>query len=500
MNHRAIRIHDTDMVAVALEPLGAGSMVTVGEESIQVTEAIPQGHKFALRDIAEGERIIKYGFSIGTARSAIPRGAHVHTHNTATHLAETESYAYCPQDAVCPPPAVRAGTIQAYERSDGHIGIRNEIWIIPTVGCVNKVASSLAAWGNQQLANKALEGIDGIHAWEHPYGCSQLGADHVNTRTILADLVRHPNAGAVLVIGLGCENNTIEAFKEALGPYDHERVRFMVTQQVADEIAEGKQLLTLLASYAGQATRTTVAFSRLVVGLKCGGSDGLSGITANPLVGRFSDYLTAAGGSAILTEIPEMFGAEKVLMDRCVSREVFDRLTGLVNGFKQYFIRHGQVVYENPSPGNKAGGITTLEDKSLGCVQKGGTSPIKGVLGYGERIENTGLQILDGPGNDIVSTTAMAAAGAHLILFTTGRGTPLGSVVPTVKISTNTALARQKSGWMDFDAGRLLFEESPVVLSDLIDYVCDVASGRMQTKNEINGYHEIAIFKDGVTL
>jgi len=500
MKGKVLRIHPQDSVAVALFNLDAGQTVTVDELTVTLLQTIPPGHKFALHDIPAHSPVIKYGYPIGNALTAIPCGAHVHTHNLHTRLSGELDYTYRPLAIEPISEPCELPTMQAFERYDGSIGIRNELWIIPTVGCVNKVAAALADWGNRQIASGIFSGIDGVHAWEHPHGCSQLGDDHDRTQTILADLVRHPNAAGVLVVGLGCENNTIESFRLELGETDPQRVRFLITQQVADEIAEGRRQLETLAAHAKSAVRSAVPASRLVVGLKCGGSDGLSGITANPLVGRICDQLVSAGGTAILTEIPEMFGAEDLLLNRCASVEVYRQLVEVVNGFKHYYLAHNQVVYENPSPGNKEGGISTLEDKSLGCVQKGGTTPVQAVLGYGERVRTRGLHILAGPGNDLVSTTALAAAGAHLVLFTTGRGTPLGCPVPTLKISSNSALAQKKSGWIDMDAGRLLNEELSVVAKDLLLMILEVASGKTLTKNEKNGYREIAIFKDGVTL
>lgn len=500
-----IQIHPLDTVAVTIRALSAGECVQTGNTELHISGDIPAGHKVALKAIETGEKIIKYGYPIGKAKTAITAGAHVHTHNVKTLLSETAEYHYDASRAkeYEQKPFSPVPTIQAYRRSNGQIGIRNEIWIVPTVGCVNKTAEALAHWADTSftgIEGQAQQLVDGVHAWTHPYGCSQMGDDHTTTRQILADLVQHPNAAGVLVIGLGCENNTIEEFKKVLGNYDETRVRFLVTQKVEDEIAEGKRLLSELAVYAGRFKREPVSASELIIGMKCGGSDGFSGITANALVGRVCDTITAMGGSAILTEVPEMFGAEQILMDRCESRELFEKTVSLVNNFKDYFTSHNQVVYENPSPGNKEGGITTLEDKSLGCVQKGGKAPVRGVLRYGERVSGTGLQLLEGPGNDIVSTTAMTASGAHLILFTTGRGTPLGAPVPTVKISSNTALAGRKPLWIDFDAGRLFAEDADTVLDELLTLVFETASGKYRTKNETNGYREIAVFKDGVTL
>lgn len=505
MAQKLIRITDRDNVAVALESLPQGSVVEVEKSAFTIAANIPAGHKVALEDIAEGESVIKYGYPIGRAKTAIKKGEWVHTFNVKTALSEEAEYTYdeeVAKESVLEMNAKKAiyassgvPTIKAYERKNGDIGIRNAIWIIPTVGCVNQISKLLEAWGNENLGIE-----DGVHAYVHPFGCSQLGDDHENTRKILSDLVHHPNAGGVLVIGLGCENNTMDSFKALVGEVDEERVKFMVSQEEEDEVESGKKLLSEIAEVVKKDKRTVVPMSKLVVGMKCGGSDGFSGITGNPLVGRFTNELVAMGGTAILTEVPEMFGAEQVLMNRAESKEVFDEIVDMINGFKHYFTSHGQVVYENPSPGNKMGGITTLEDKSLGCVQKGGRAPVSGVLKYGDRVNKSGMNLLTGPGNDIVSTTVQSAAGAHMILFTTGRGTPLGAPVPTVKIATNTALSEKKANWIDFNAGRLLQEDSDKVLNDFIALLQRIASGEVKTKNEENGYTEISILKDGVVL
>lgn len=491
--------HDT--VAVALKPLSAGNPISIDNRELVIAEHIPQGHKIALRFHAIGDSVVKYGSPIGTATEEIQIGSWVHSHNLKTSLATTKAVLKRSTAAM---PEKREPDkhilFDAFERDNGSIGIRNELWIIPTVGCINKAVASLARWGEGEVSEGAWKGIDGVYAWEHPYGCSQLGDDLRHTQAILADLVHHPNAVGVLVVGLGCENNTIASFKQQLGPYDSERVQFLLCQEADDEIAQGKALLARLALRGAACTRVPVEIGRLVVGLKCGGSDGLSGITANPLLGTFSDFLTAAGGTAILTEIPEMFGAEQPMLDRCYDPQVSRKFTDAIDDFKSYFISHGQQVYENPSPGNKDGGITTLEEKSLGCVRKGGTSPIVDVIPYGSRIRKPGLVILEGPGNDMVSSTALAAAGAHIVLFTTGRGTPLGSAVPTIKVSSNSELAGRKTGWIDFDAGKGLKSDPLVVFNEFKEFVLAVASGAVKAKHEINGYREIAIFKDGVTL
>ena len=486
-----IHIHPNDNVAVAL------TAITAGTEFAGVTANvdIPQGHKIALKAMTVNDRVMKYGFSIGHATAPIAPGDWVHTHNMKTNLSGEIEYTYNP--TIHHPAPQQPGSFMGYRRKDGKVGIRNEIWIIPTVGCVNDVAKLLVK-ENQDLVSGS---IDGLYTFPHPFGCSQTGADHAQTRKLLAALTRHPNAGAVLVLHLGCENLTHEQFVEELGCYDENRVKFLTCQQVEDEFEVGRSLLEELAAFAGSFQREPIPASELVIGMKCGGSDGLSGITANPTVGRFSDMLVAQGGSTVLTEVPEMFGAEGFLMDRCINEEVFHKAVDMINGFKNYFLRHNEVVYENPSPGNKAGGITTLEDKSCGCVQKGGSAPIMDVIGYGDAVTTKGLNMLYGPGNDLVSATALTAAGAQMVLFTTGRGTPFGAPAPTMKISTNTPLATKKAGWIDFNAGvvadgvRTLDEAG----ADLMELVLEVASGK-QTKTEERGYREISIFKDGVVL
>lgn len=477
---KKLQIHPSDNVAVALES----------------AEGIPAGHKFALIDISAGEKIIKYGDPIGTATEVIPKGAHVHTHNVRTALSETGAYEYRPVSEWTPPQDEKR-SFRGYLRADGRAGIRNEIWIIPTVGCVNSAAQQIER-AAQRFAGGAVEGI---YAYSHPYGCSQLGDDMLNTQKILSDLARHPNAAGVLVLGLGCENNNIPSFREILGEVDERRVKFLVAQETEDEVEAGVRLIGEIAEAAAEDRREEIPASKLTVGLKCGGSDGFSGITANPLVGLFSDWLVGQGGSSVLTEVPEMFGAEQILMNRCENRDVFEKTVSLINDFKQYFVAHGQPVYENPSPGNKAGGITTLEDKSLGCTQKGGHAPVADVIPYGGQVQKKGLTLLQSPGNDLVSSTALAASGAQLVLFTTGRGTPFGCPAPTVKIATNTGLYERKSGWMDFNAGALLDGTSMNELRDrLVDYVLRLASGEIRTCAERHGVREMCIFKTGVTL
>lgn len=494
MQANYIRIHKDDKVAVALCPLVAGTEIVIDERSFPLVEDIPQGHKFALEDLAAGERVIKYGYPIGITKEPVKTGAWIHVHNMKTALGDLLSYTYEKQAVPLLPTEDR--TFQGYLRSNGKAGVRNEIWIIPTVGCVNNVATAI-----ERKAQKFVQGsIEAICAFPHPYGCSQMGDDQDNTRQILADLINHPNAGGVLVLGLGCENSNIDELKKFIGPYDEKRVKFLVSQESDDEISDALALIEELADYAKTAKREPISCSKLIIGMKCGGSDGLSGITANPTVGAFSDLLISKGGTTILTEVPEMFGAETILMNRCENEELFEKTVDLINDFKNYFTSHNQTIYENPSPGNKKGGISTLEDKSMGCTQKSGSAPVRGVLSYGEPVREKGLNLLSAPGNDLVASTALAASGAHIVLFTTGRGTPFASPVPTIKISSNSALYQKKNNWIDFNCGELTEGTDLNELKDrLFDYVIAVASGE-EVKSEKAGFHDMAIFKQGVTL
>ena len=490
-----IIINEKDNVAVALTDLAAGTVLKTKNGEVTVKEEIMRGHKVTLCDIPEGADIIKYGNPIGHTTRFVPAGSHIHIQNIKTNLGELLEYEYHPVEKEELKQSKRR-TFLGFKRPNGKVGVRNEIWVIPTVGCVNNVATAIAA----AAKSKCHGSVEDIIAYPHPYGCSQMGDDQENTRTILADLINHPNAGGVLVLGLGCENSSIAVLKEYLGEIDENRVKFLQCQDVEDEMAEADALLDELVAYAASFEREEIDASELIIGMKCGGSDGLSGITANPTVGEFSDRLIAQGGTTILTEVPEMFGAETLLMDRCATRELFDKTVTMINDFKEYFMRHNQTIYENPSPGNKKGGISTLEDKSLGCTQKSGKAPVMDVLAYGAPVVTKGLNLLSAPGNDLVAATALAASGAHIVLFTTGRGTPFASPVPTVKISTNSALAGKKSNWIDFNCGVLVEDETMDELAEkLFDYVIEVASGK-KVKAEEAGFHDMAIFKQGVTL
>jgi altronate hydrolase len=488
-----IKINENDNIVVALQDISKGTVLE-GLEDICALQNIPAGHKIAIVPIAANSDIIKYGYAIGKAKEDIKAGEWIHTHNLKTSLGDLLDYQYNP--VKIEEKQTEEVTFQGFKRANGKVGVRNEIWIIPTVGCVNNVATAIA-----KEANAFVKGsVDEVIAFPHPYGCSQMGDDQENTRKILADLTNHPNAGGVLVLGLGCENSNIDVLKTYIGDYDERRIKFVVSQEVEDEIAVSVACIRELIDYAATFEREPVTVSELIIGMKCGGSDGFSGITANPLVGRFSDMLISKGGTTILTEVPEMFGAETILMNRCANKGLFDKTVKLINDFKNYFKRHGQTIYENPSPGNKKGGISTLEDKSLGCTQKSGSASVKGVLEYGEVVETKGLNLLSAPGNDLVASTALAASGAHIVLFTTGRGTPFASPVPTMKISTNTPLAQKKSNWIDYNAGVLLEDQAiEEEAKRLFDYVVNVASGTKVCR-ETAGFHDMAIWKQDVTL
>jgi len=490
---RSLKITPLDNVAVALTNLKKGEVV----EGITLNDDIPQGHKFALKDFITNENVIKYGYPIGHAITRINKGEHVHVHNLKTNLKGQLSYTYQPE--IKPVEKYEMSkTVKVFKRKYNRYGIRNELLIVPLVGCINAQAEQI----KMRLLEKIdISKIDGVNIIKHPYGCSQMGDDMEMTIKTLQAIVRHPNAGGVLVLSLGCENNQLDNFKKTLGKYDDERVLFLKAQDVKDEVTEGVKLCLGLYQKMILDQRVEAPLSVIKIGLKCGGSDGFSGISANPLVGRVSDYIINNGGTSILSEVPEMFGAEQVLMSRAKDEEVFEKIVKLINNFKKYYEDHHQVCYENPSPGNKNGGITTLEDKSLGCVQKSGLTPVKDVIYVGDEIKENGLNLLNGPGNDMVACTNIAASGAQLILFTTGRGTPFGTFVPTIKISTNTQLASLKNNWIDFNAGRIVDGDSKdEVFNDFIDFIISVINGEVFTKNELNGFKEIAIFKDGVTL
>ena len=492
-----LKINPADSVVVCFQAMKKGEVIETDGCRITLNQDIPAGHKVLIKDVSKEEDIIKYGYPIGHATEDLKAGDWVNEGNLKTNLSGTLEYTYNP---VAEELNIKKEnrSFKAYKRKNGDVGIRNEIWIVPTVGCVNGIAERLA---EQLRRETGCRDIDAIYAWHHNYGCSQLSEDHENTRKVLRDICLHPNAGAVLVLSLGCENNQPDDFMAMLGDYDKSRIRLLVTQKVeGDEVEEGMHILRELYDIASKDKREKMPVSELRVGLKCGGSDGFSGITANPLVGEFSDWLVAQGGTSVLTEVPEMFGAETILMNRCRTEELFHQTVSMINNFKNYFLSHGEPVGENPSPGNKAGGISTLEDKALGCTQKCGKAPVSGVMEYGDRLQNNGLNLLSAPGNDLVAATALASCGCHIVLFTTGRGTPFGTFVPTMKIATNPTLAKNKPQWVDFSAGQLVEGRTmQELVPEFIDKVLAVASGQ-PTRNEENNYREISIFKNGVTL
>lgn len=493
-----LKINANDNVAVVLaDVLTAGDVVELDGQRVVVQQEVARGHKVALVDMGAGQQVVKYGYPIGHLTQAVKAGEWIHTHNLKSDLCDNLKYTYTPKSYDVEFQRDDNLRVMGYLRASGEMGIRNELWIVPTVGCVNGQAQAIA----ERLRRECdCSHLDDVRVYTHNYGCSQLGDDHANTQRALAALIKHPNAGGVLVLGLGCENNQIASLKEVMGEWDEDRVRFLVAQEIEDEVDMGVQLCRELVEKMRMDRREPLPLSYLRIGLKCGGSDGLSGITANPLVGRFSDWLIAQGGTTILTEVPEMFGAETILMNRAASEDVFEDTVRLINSFKEYFREYGQPIYENPSPGNKQGGITTLEEKSLGCVQKGGVQMVVGVLDYCEKVERQGLNLLRAPGNDLVATSALALSGCQLVLFTTGRGTPFGAFVPTMKISTNTPLAKFKSSWIDFDAGALVEQTAAdEVLNGLIDKVIATSNGERVRHEEV-GAKELAIFKSGVTL
>lgn len=497
MKNRFIKIHPQDNVIVCLDHFSSGEVIQVDNQNITFQQDTPQGSKIAVETIPVGANVLKYGSAIGHAISNIETGDWVHTHNLKTNLNDTQSYQYSPIHPSEKLTSLPSRTFDGYQRANGEVGIRNEIWVIPTVGCVNGIAKQAIKLFEQEV--KKLE-CDGVFLFSHNYGCSQLGNDHENTRKILANMVKHPNAGGVLVIGLGCENNQVDAFQELVGEVDTDRVKYMIAQKEEDEIHTALDLLKDIYSTMKYDRRTPTPIAKLKIGLECGGSDGLSGITANPLIGKVSDYLVTHGGTSVLTEVPEMFGAEHLLFERCADESVFSKAVAMVNNFKQYYIDHNQPIYENPSPGNKKGGISTLEDKSMGCTQKSGSGTVVDVLEYGEVLRVPGLNLLSAPGNDAVATSALGASGCHIVLFSTGRGTPYGGFVPTLKISTNTDLYNRKKHWIDFNAGELVDGTNMDTLLDkLLTSIVSISNGK-QTKNEINDIRELAIFKSGVTL
>lgn len=493
METQFLIIHPDDNVMIALMDLKKDQIIN----HITLKEDVSKGHKIALCDLVSGQNIIKYGYPIGHTTKPILQGEHVHTHNLSTNLNDVIEYEYHPQfERYEVKPKNR--DVYVYRRSNGEVGIRNELWIVPTVGCIVGQTKQLADLFMREV--NPDPDFDGIHLFGHQFGCSQMGDDHENTKETLQNIAKHPNAGGVLVLGLGCENNQVKAFRESFGAYDPTRVKFLVMQEVEDELESGLAILKELYETMKHDQREKADISELRIGLKCGGSDGLSGITANPLLGKLSDYITHHGGTTVLTEVPEMFGAEQILMRRAINEQVFHKTVKLINDFKAYYKKNNQVIYDNPSPGNKNGGISTLEDKSLGCTQKAGLSVVCDVLNQTDRLKTKGLNLISAPGNDLVSVTTLGMSGCQMVLFSTGRGTPFGGFIPTIKVSTNSEIYHKKPNWIDFNAGSLTEGvQMDALLEDFIDFIVEVANGK-KTRNEINHFREIGIFKTGVIL
>ena len=501
MNAELFFLDEKDNVGITFSDLKTDEAASAGQREIQILNDIPKGHKVAVKEIGKGEAVVKYGAVIGYAMKGIQVGEHVHIHNIKTGLSEQTEYKYEPEKDLSDISPI-ASVPLLYKRRNGKAGIRNELWIIPTVGCVNGTAQRILQDFLMKKDRDGLTGVDGVYCFTHPYGCSQLGGDHERTRSFLQNMALHPNAGGVLILGLGCENNQVQAFQETMPEQpDSERIRYLISQDVEDEIEAGIACLEELYSTASQDKRSEGSWEDLIIGLECGGSDAFSGITANPLIGSVSDRVIKSGGTAVLTEVPEMFGAENVLMKQCADKRIFEMTKDMVESYKKYYRDHNQPVYENPSPGNKAGGITTLEDKSLGCIRKSGKSEIRDVVKMGGMVSKKGLNLLYAPGNDIVATTALGTSGCQLVLFSTGRGTPLGGFIPTLKIASNTALAEHKKKWIDFNAGIIGDGTSDMAEASelLLDKILKIVNGE-QTAAEKSGIREIAIFKDGVTL
>ncbi len=485
----AVKIHPEDDVMVALHDLPAGTEV----EGIVLLEDVKQAHKFAIHDMKAGELLHKYGNVIGRLKCDVKKGQWIHSDELGTALDEAPTYHY--QKGKVTPKKESQRTWQGYLREDGRAGTRNDLFLIPTVGCVNLQLQTL----REKFLELHPEMKGRVQIANHPYGCSQLGGDFENTASLLSGIAHNPNAGGVLVLGLGCENNRLSEFVKRLSDIPEKRLRYFNSQDYEDEIEHGLAMLEELYFNMKDDSRVTLPLSKLTLGLKCGGSDGFSGLTANPLLGLAADEIGACGGQVGLTEVPEMFGAEQDLMNRAKDEATYKKVVALIENFKAYYARNNQPCYENPSPGNKDGGITTLEEKSNGCVLKGGHLEVEDVLDYGERFHSPGLSLLNGPGNDIVASTNLLAAGATIICFTTGRGTPFSSIVPTLKLATNHKLASFKSNWIDFDC-QVVFEKGfEEAKEELLDLIVRVASGE-KSKGEEHGMAQIALFKTGVTL
>lgn len=480
-----LRLHPKDNVALALRPLPSGARVSVEGISLFTRDPIPYGHKVALVSIPKGGRIIKYGYPIGRAVRSISPGEHVHVHNTESGRAHGDTARPVIREESSLIPRFPQDTFLGFRRQDGRVGVRNHVLVMASVHCVNG--------GVERIGRE----VPGVVALPHIYGCSQLGEDLAQTRRVLEGYVSHPNVGATLIVGLGCEALPTRELVDGLRDRGY-RVELLLLQEIGGSraaVRKGKELAAELLGEVGKLRPEPVPLSELVVGVECGGSDAWSGVTANPAVGAIADALVAHGGTVILSEVTEFIGAEHILAARAISPEVGKAILRAVARREGVAVEMGvDLRGAQPSPGNMEGGLTTIEEKSLGAIVKGGTTPVREFLGYGERPSARGLVVMDTSGNDLESVTGMVAGGAQVVLFTTGRGTPVGNpIVPVIKISSNTPLYERMRDDLDFDAGSILRGEPPTsVAARLAALLLEVAGGR-PTQAEVWGHREFAI-------
>lgn len=497
----AIKLYPQDTVALATSELKKGQTVTVDGETITLLDDIPNAHKIALKDFETGEAVRKYDNIIGYASKPIKKGEWIHSHNEVTGLGKSKEYTY-DFNPISIFPGESDKTFMGYDRADGGAGIRNHLAIISTVFCANGPLRKLARMAEAKYP--ATENFDGIIAFDQEFGCSQTGKDLVTTCKIIAGIAKNANFGGVLLVSNGCEMAIPSVLEQYMGDYDKKRIRTLTLQEVEDEFTAGMELIDEIMEEMKDDKRTPININRLHIAMNCGGSDGYSGITANTLLGTLCDTLVKEGAIMNMTEVPEMMGAEHILMNRAADKSIFDDIVKMMYDYDAYFARYGEKAADNPTQGNKAGGLTTLEEKSLGCIQKGGHCAVMEVLEYGERATKNGFVLVSGPGNDLAGVSGQIAAGAVLTIFTTGRGTPCGFAGPTFRLASNTALATRKSNWIDYDAGRLLTAKTPeeveALNKELYDAIMATVNGQYRTRTEENGYYILGALKDGVTL
>ncbi len=497
---KLLQLHPTDNVAVARVQVAAGEEIQLGPVVVRVSEPIAAGHKVAIRPIAAGEAILKYGQRIGLAGTHIDVGSWVHVHNVNAARLETE-YEYC-NELIEPSKPAESRTFMGFRRADGKVGTRNYVALISTVNC----SATTARYVAMELAKSDLRdfpNVDGVIPLVHKGGCafSFGGEDHQQLNRTLAGFARHPNIAARLILGLGCETaqaghlQSDHGLMQLGGPSASRSngplpmvLNIQEVGGVRKTVDRAVGVLRDLLVQANDVRREPIPVSELLVGLECGGSDGASGITANPALGYASDLMVAHGGTAILSEIPEVYGAEQLLTRRSISREVADALLDRIHWWEDYAQRHHASIDNNPSYGNKQGGLTTIFEKSLGAVAKGGTSPLRAVYKYAEPVTERGFVLMDTPGYDPASVTGMVAGGAQVIVFTTGRGSCFGcKPAPTIKVATNTPMFNRMREDMDINAGTIL-EGATVedVGREIFEMIIATASGR-QTLSEAQG-------------